>query len=118
MNRAGILKAEMRGSRKASQLLLRQTAGLVRVDHGDRHLAQPVVRHSEHAGLGDGGAGVDLRFDLGAGDILAAADDDVLLAVDDEQIAVLVDVADVAGADVAVRGEGGARSLPGPPNSI
>jgi hypothetical protein len=78
----------------------------VGIDHGHRHLAQTVVRHSENARLGDIGAGVDLRLDFGAGDILPAADDDVLLAVDDEEITVLVDIADVAGADVAVGGEG------------
>src|SRR4051812_174542 len=51
--------------------------------------------------------GVDRRLDLLAADILAAADDDVLLPVDDEQIFVLVEIADVAGAKVEVGGEGG-----------
>src|SRR3546814_7448463 len=53
--------------------------------------------------------GVDRRLDLGATDILNDADDDVLLAVDDEQIFVLVEIAEVAGADIAVGEEGGLR---------
>ena len=49
---------------------------------------------------------IERGFDFGAADILAAADDDVLLAVDDEQIAVLVEIAEIAGAEKAVVGKG------------
>src|SRR3546814_12004370 len=45
---------------------------------------------------------VDRRLDFLAADILAAADDDVLLAVDDEQIAVLVEIAEVARTEIAI----------------
>src|SRR5438105_2446384 len=72
------------------------------MDDRHRHFAQPLVGRSEHAGFGHRWAGVASRLDLGCGDVLAAADDNVLLAVDDGQIAVLVEVADVAGADVSV----------------
>ena len=47
--------------------------------------------------------GVDRGLDLLHADILAAADDDVLLAIDDEQIFVLVEIADVAGAEIMRR---------------
>src|SRR3546814_19293475 len=49
--------------------------------------------------------GIERGLHLLAADILAAADDDVLLAVDDDKIAVLVEISDIAGADVAVGGE-------------
>jgi len=48
---------------------------------------------------------VDRRLDFLAADILAAADDDVLLAVDDEQIAVVVEIADIAGQEIAIGAE-------------
>src|SRR3546814_15035940 len=47
---------------------------------------------------------IDCRLDFEARDILATADDDVLLAIDDKQIAVLVEQADVAGQEIAVVG--------------
>src|SRR5438105_6455689 len=72
------------------------------MDHRDRNLAEPLVWRREYAYFGNGGAGVAGRLHFGRRDILAPADDDVLLPVDDEQIAVLVEIADVAGADVAV----------------
>ena len=49
--------------------------------------------------------GVEHLLDLARIDVVAAADDEILLAVDDEQEAVLVDVAEVAGAHPAA-GEG------------
>ena len=45
---------------------------------------------------------VEHRLDLAGRDVLAAADDQVLLAAGDEQVAVLVQVADVAGVQPAV----------------
>ena len=75
------------------------------VDHRHRHFAEPLVRRAEHRRFCDRGAGVAFGLDLGRGDVLAAADDDFLLAVDDEQITVLVEVADVAGAEISVGGE-------------
>ena len=48
---------------------------------------------------------VDRGFHLLARNILAAADDDVLLAIDDEQIPARIDIADVAGQEVPVGGE-------------
>jgi hypothetical protein len=45
---------------------------------------------------------IDRRFHLDAADVLAAADDDLLHAVDDEQEAVLVEIADIPGMEPAV----------------
>src|SRR5262249_25945215 len=60
---------------------------------------------SEDARLVHFRAGVAGGLDLGRGDILSATDDDILLPVDDEQIAVFIEVTDVAGADIAVSRE-------------
>ncbi len=70
--------------------------------HRRRDLAEALVGQAEHRAFGNVGMGVDRLLDLDAGDVLAAADDDVLLAVDDEQIAVLVEIAEVAGEEIAV----------------
>ena len=56
-------------------------------DRGRDRFAQPLVGHAEHGGFGDVGVLVDRRFDLGAVDVLAAAQHHVLGAVDDEHVA-------------------------------
>ena len=76
------------------------------MDHRTGHLAESLVGKTEHSDLGNGGIPVNRRLDLLARDILAAADDDVLLAIDDEEIAVLVEIADVARQEITVSGEG------------
>src|SRR3954451_4865964 len=70
-----------------------------------RHFTQALIRGSEHGGLGDGGAGVAFGLHLRGRPILAAADADLLLAVDDEEVAVLVEIADVAGPNGPVSGQ-------------
>jgi len=50
--------------------------------------------------------GIDRVFHLDAGDILAAADDDVFLAVNNEQVVVCVEIAQIAGAEEAAVGKG------------
>lgn len=57
---------------------------------------------------------VNRGLDFLTRDILATADDNVLLAIDDEQIAVLVEIADIAGQKVTIGGEGGGGGV-GPP---
>src|SRR3546814_20864766 len=52
---------------------------------------------------------VDRRLDLLTADILAATDDDILLAVDDEQIAVLVEIAEIARTEIAIVEKGRLR---------
>ena len=57
---------------------------------------------ADHGGLAHRGVLVEDLLDLARVDVVAAADDELLLAVDDEEVAVLVDAADVAGAEPAV----------------
>jgi hypothetical protein len=71
-------------------------------DEGEDLLAQLRVGPADDGGLGDGGVLVQHLLDLARVDVVAAADDEVLLAVDDEQVAVLVGVAEVAGVEPAV----------------
>src|SRR5689334_21888990 len=73
------------------------------MDYRDRNLAQALIRNSEDGDFRNLGAGVALGFDLCRRDILAAANDDLFLPIDDEQIAVFVEITDVAAPQVAVR---------------
>src|SRR6185312_10548366 len=66
-------------------------------DHlGVDHLAEVFVGNAEHRDLEDVGMLEDGILDFGRVDVLAARDDHVLGAVDDEQVAVLVRPGDVA----------------------
>jgi hypothetical protein len=57
------------------------------------------------ADFGHAGHVVDAGFDLGRVDVVAAADDQVLAAADDGDIAVGIHAADVAGLEPAIGGE-------------
>ena len=83
-------------------------------DEGHRHLAPPLVGAGHHGHLEHGVVLVEHPLDLGAGDVLAARHDHVLEPVDDEQVAVLVADADVAGVEPAAgeRLGGGLRVAP------
>ena len=61
------------------------------------NLPEPFVRNRKHARLNNGGMSVNGRFNIQAGDILAAANDDVLLAIDDGYIAIIINPAEVTG---------------------
>ena len=66
--------------------------------HGRADLfAQRLVRDAEHRRLADGRVLVEHLLELARIDVVATADDQVLLAIDDEVIAVLVDRRDVPG---------------------
>src|SRR3954454_14535718 len=71
-------------------------------DRGADLLAHLLVGHRDHGGLGHGGVLVEDLLDLARIDVVAAADDHVLLAVDDEEVAVLVDAGHVARVEPAV----------------
>ena len=72
------------------------------LDDGLDLLAPVVVRDAEDGGVGDGGVGEQRGLDLGRVDVDAARDDHVDLAVAEEEVAVLVEIADVAdGEEVA-----------------
>ena len=71
-------------------------------DERDGLLAEHVVRSPDDRGLEHVGVAVEDVLDLLGVDVLAAADDHVLHAVDEHQEAVVVEVADVAGAQPPV----------------
>src|SRR3954462_13629221 len=72
-------------------------------DHGGADLlAHRLVGHADHRGLEHALVLVEDLLDLARVDVVAAADDQLLLAVDDEEVAVLVDLAHVAGVEPAV----------------
>ena len=72
-------------------------------------LAHRRVGQADHRAVRDVGVLEDRRFDDHRVDVLAAADDHVLRAVDDVDEALVVDARDVAGVQPAL-GEGPARS--------
>src|SRR5205085_4733249 len=77
----------------------------LRDDDRDPHFAEVRVRHAHDRALRDAGHVVDVALDLRRVDVVAAADDQVLAAADDGDVAALVHLADVAGAEPAVVGE-------------
>src|SRR5262245_3230449 len=68
-----------------------------RDDDRAHRFAPALVRHAHHGHLADGGMGGQDVLDLPGGHVLAPADDDVLRAVHDVQVPVVVDLAQVAG---------------------
>ena len=74
-------------------------------DGGDDLLAPLGVGHADHGRLGDGRVGDEHVLDLAGREVLGAADDDVVEAALEEQVAVVVDVAAVVGREPAVVGE-------------
>ena len=72
--------------------------------HDDRpeHLAPPLVGHADHGRLLHGRVLLEDLLDLDGIDVLAAADDPVAPAPDEEQVALVVEAAEVAGAQPAV----------------
>ena len=72
------------------------------LDEGDDLVAEPRVGDPDHRRLEHVGMLVQHLLDLARIDVVAVADDHVLEPVDDEQIPVVVDVAEVAGREPAV----------------
>src|SRR5215216_349210 len=85
-----------------TQLVGVDLLALLEHDGGADLLAHLVVGDADDGGLGDRGVLVEDLFDLARVHVVAAADDHLLLAVDDEEVAVLVDLAHVAGAEPAI----------------
>ena len=73
---------------------------MARAQHheAERRLAPFIVRDADDATVEHRGVLLEYRLDVGGKDVLAAGEDHVLLAVDDEKIAILVEPAEVAGA--------------------
>ena len=68
----------------------------VGLDHRGDFLAPLVTRRADHGGVGDRGMSEQHVLHLGGVDVHASGDDHVGLAVAEEQVAVVVDVPDVA----------------------
>src|SRR5690606_37895856 len=79
--------------------------------HGGGAFAEARIGRGDHDGLGDGGHAEQHLLHLQRADVLAAADDQVGLAVGDGQVAVVVEHTDVAGVvpAVVIEGPGGQR---------
>src|SRR3954447_17209715 len=85
-----------------AQLVLGDVLAVLERDRGADLLAELLVRDADHRRLGHRGMLVEDLLDLARIDVVAAADDHVLLAIDDEEVAVLVDLGHVAGVEPAV----------------
>src|SRR4051794_9889809 len=95
------------------QLIERQLRAVVEDDAGTRPLLQAGVRHSDDRDPHDGGVLVQDVLHIGDRDVLSAADDHVLRPAGDVQVALGVDLREVAGVEpVAVEaGPGHLQSL-------
>src|SRR5659263_285624 len=82
-------------------LVRRRTRSRLERYKGHDLFAEPLVRAADDGGLGDGGVGVEDLLDLARVDVVAAADDQILLPVDDEQEVLVVLIAQVAGVEPA-----------------
>ena len=84
---------------ESQQLLGAQGLVLLEPHVGLGHLALVLVGHAGDRDFGDGRMAVDRLLHHARIDVVAGADDEVLDAVDEEQEAVFVEIADVAGVD-------------------
>ena len=109
-------------ARSSSAELVAGVDAVGRLDDRLDLLAPVVVGDAEHGDVGDLRVREQHALDLGRVDVHAARDDHVGLAVAEEQVAVLVEVADVADGEEACRGGSGSvlssslstRSRPSP----
>ena len=94
-------------ARQWSKMLFerRRRGGVGGHDERDHHLAAVLVGDAEHGDVGDRGVRVEHVLDLLGRHVLALADDDVLDPAGDEDRAVRVEAAEVAGVQEAVGGE-------------
>ena len=94
-----IARGQLVTSERGSAALVQLVASGGRVGSernvGDGLLAQHVVRTPDDSGFKDVGMPVEDVLDLLRIDVLASADDHVLQPVDEHQVAVIVEVADV-----------------------
>src|SRR6516225_5327415 len=86
---------EPRGAAELIELLGLDHAATL--DEGGNNLAPALVRDPDHGHLGDCGMQRQAAFNLDRRDILPTADDHVVDAAGDEEIAIAVDIAGIAG---------------------
>src|SRR5216117_1435228 len=79
-----------------------QRHACLRFHHRHQRFAEFLVGNAEHRAVVDTGDRVQGGLDFGGIDVDPARDHHVALAITDEDIAVLVDIADIAGGDEAV----------------
>src|SRR5262245_60241912 len=103
---------EPRGAAELIELLGLDHAATL--DEGGNDFAPALVRDPDHGHLGDCGMQRQAAFDLDRRDVLAAADDHVVDAAGDEDIAITVEVAGIAGEIPAVAQGLGVRVRPPP----
>ena len=104
----GTLKPARRCAAVVGEVRQVQRAAVRQHHDRDRLFAPALVAHADDGDLAHLRQFVDHALDLGGGDVLAAGDDHVLLAVGEIEKAVLVEIADVAAAEpVAEEGGGG-----------
>ena len=89
---------------RAHVVVAEDRGAVAHTDHGAHLLADALVGDADDRGLGDVGMLVERGLDLGGVDVLAAADDDVLQPVDDVEVALVVEAAEVAGERTIRRG--------------
>ena len=71
-------------------------------DEADRYLTGFVVGDADHRSVGHRRVGEQERLELGRWDLEALVLDELLEPVDDEEVSLVVDVADVAGVEPSV----------------
>src|SRR5205814_1470140 len=103
-----LVLAELAGEEGAEFIDGERRRARAQRDEGFGRLAAVIVGNADHDHLEHGRVGVDRLLDHLRIDVEAAGDDHVLLAVDQEKVAVVIAVADVAGqeavADKGLRG--------------
>src|SRR5262245_6300874 len=103
---------EPRGAAELIELLGLDHAATL--DEGGNDLAPALVRNPDHGHLGDCGMQRQAAFDLDRRDVFTAADDHVVDAAGDEEIAITVEIAGIAGEIPAVAQGLGVRVRPPP----
>src|SRR6056297_318883 len=106
---AGMFVARQRSAEFGRYRLAVGWAITLRHDESDGGLAEILVGHTDDGGLEDPRLGVQNQFDLLGVDVVAAGNDQVLVASDNPEVAVCVERAEITGDEEAVLTELGRR---------
>src|SRR5947209_7972196 len=79
-----------------AQLVVAGTCALLQRDRGRHLLAVLVMGNAQHGGLANIWMLVEHFLDLARVDVVAASDDHLLLAIDDEEVTVFIDLRHIA----------------------